>query len=272
VTPTLNIAALSRRTGVPADTIRKWEHRYGVLAPARTAGGQRRYSERDVTRVEWLKARLDEGFRIGEAAALLGPSGIVAESPSELCAQIVDAAERNDVPSLSSAVEQSLLLESVQTAFAEVLAPALIEIGERWQSGALSVAQEHLASAAVRSALQRLLADSRGSVRGVAVLACAPGERHEIGLLMLAVLLRADGWQVAYLGADTPVDDAVKLARDLGAQALCFSAGAGDAADNLERSLAKTELPEKLHLVVGGRGTPGPTADDLVVELRKLAA
>src|SRR3954452_22359067 len=76
--PTLNIAALARRTGVAPDTIRKWEHRYGVIRPERTAGGQRRYSERDVARVEWLKARLGEGYRIGEAAQLLGSADLEA--------------------------------------------------------------------------------------------------------------------------------------------------------------------------------------------------
>ena len=70
----------------------------------------------------------------------------------------------------------------------------------------------------MRAALQKLLADPRADVRGTAVLACAPGEQHEIGLLMLAVLLRADGWQVAYLGADTPSADAVALAERLGAR------------------------------------------------------
>ena len=67
---TLNIAALARRTGVPADTIRKWEQRYGVL---RSAADERRpapLSDEDVARVEWLKARLADGYRIGEAAAL----------------------------------------------------------------------------------------------------------------------------------------------------------------------------------------------------------
>ena len=68
----MNIAALSRRTGVAPDTLRKWEQRYAILRPTRTAGGQRRYSELDVERVEWLRARLAEGYRIGEAAALLG--------------------------------------------------------------------------------------------------------------------------------------------------------------------------------------------------------
>ena len=54
-------------------------------------------------------------------------------------------------------------------------------------------------------------------MRGSAVLACAPGEHHDIGLLMLAVMLRADGWRVEFLGADTPVDAAVAFAERIGA-------------------------------------------------------
>src|SRR3954469_4092727 len=183
MTPTLNIAALTRRTGVPPDTIRKWEQRYGVLTPERTSGGQRRYTERDVARVEWLRPRLAEGYRIGEAATLLGTSGVAGTTPDELRAELVEAAARSDVQALAAAVEQTLSLDDVAEAFAEVLAPALVEVGERWRSGELTVAQEHLATSAVSSSLQRLLADARGSVRGVAVLACAPGERHEIGLM-----------------------------------------------------------------------------------------
>src|SRR5919197_1237255 len=68
----LNISALARRTGIAADTLRKWEQRYGIIRPTRTTGGQRRYSERDVARVEWLRDRLAEGYRISAAAALLG--------------------------------------------------------------------------------------------------------------------------------------------------------------------------------------------------------
>ena len=70
----------------------------------------------------------------------------------------------------------------------------------------------------MRAAIHRLLADARADVRGIAVLACAPGEHHEIGLLMLAILLRADGWQVAYLGADTPMADAAALAERIAAR------------------------------------------------------
>ena len=270
--PTLNIAALHRRTGVSPDTIRKWEQRYGVLRPDRTAGGQRRYSEEDVARVKWLKARIEEGYRIGEAAALLGSAGIAAGTADELRAELVAATGRSDMPAVASAVEQSLLIAPVERAFADVLAPALIEVGEKWASGGLTVAQEHLASGAVRAALQRLLVDMRGNVRGLAVLACAPGERHEVGLLMLAVLLRADGWQVAYLGADVPVADAVGLAVRVDADALCFSATLGETAAALEHDLGSASGLGSTTVLVGGRATGRDDAAGAVAELRRRAA
>lgn len=264
----LNIAALTRRTGVHADTIRKWEQRYGILRPDRTPGGQRRYSESDVARVEWLKARLDEGYRIGEAAALLDRTAVSSTPTEELQRSFVDATGRGDGAALAEIVDQALTLSSLERSFRDVLAPALVDVGERWRAGRLSIAQEHLASGTVRAALERLLAVGRGSIRGAAVLTCAPGERHEIGLLMFAVLLRADGWQVSYLGADTPVADAAGLATGLGASLLGFSAGTRATVMRLRRELDGVRLPATLRVLVGGRGTRGLDAGSAVRALR----
>jgi MerR family transcriptional regulator, light-induced transcriptional regulator len=268
----LNIAALTRRTGVPADTIRKWEQRYGVLCPERTSGGQRRYTEIDVARVEWLKARIHEGYRIGEAAALLGSSAAAPESSAGLRTAFVEAARASDIDALGRLVEHTLALASLDEALTAVLAPALIDIGELWAAGELTVAQEHLASSAVRSALQRLLADARASVRGVAVLACAPGERHEIGLMMLAVLLRCDGWQVAFLGADTPLEDALGFATTIGATALCFSAATPEGARDVRGWIDDQRVPDTLEVTIGGRGTEIQDLSAAVDRLRALAA
>lgn len=267
--PSLNIAALTRRTGVPSDTIRKWEQRYGVLHPGRTAGGQRRYSEQDVARVLWLRERIAEGYRIGEAAELLGSSRGAPSGTEELRAAFADATSGSDPAGLSSTVAQALLLP-LDRAFDEVLAPALVDVGRQWHAGRLTVAQEHLASSAVGAGLQHLLADARASVRGTAVLACAPSERHEIGLMMLAVLLRADGWQVAYLGPDTPFADATDLALRLDATVLCFSASSRGVAAAVRRDVSAAALPRELTVLVGGRGTETGDARQAVVKLRRL--
>ena len=249
----LNIAAVAQRTGIGADTLRKWERRYGVLRPSRTAGGQRRYDERDVARVEWLRDRLSEGFRIGEAAALLETDHANAESSTAgLRDAVAAAAGETDTRLLAALVDQSFTLYDVATAVEEIVAPALRLIGDRWRDGAEHIAREHMLSEVVLARLRTLLGDRRPAVRGTAVLACAPGERHELGLLALAVLLQADGWLAVYLGADTPLDAAVTTAIRTDADLLCLSASDSAARAGLEAELADVELPEKLVVVTGG--------------------
>ncbi len=248
----LNIAALAKRTGIAPDTLRKWEQRYGILRPTRTEGGQRRYSEHDVDRVVWLKARLDEGYRIGEAADLLGVEALeTGTSPQQLARLVFEAAARSDAGAVNRLLDHAFALE-LGVACAEVVQPLLIAVGESWHAGQMTIAQEHLVTSAVRARLERKLAEVRAPVHGRAVLACAPGERHELGLLMLAVSLRADGWEVSYLGPDLPVAEPMTLARDIGAALLCYSVGTQEAAAALESGLSGSERPPGTQLLVGG--------------------
>ena len=137
----LNIAAVARRTGVGADTLRKWERRYGVLRPSRTAGGQRRYDERDVARVEWLRDRLADGFRIGEAAALLEAGDVdVAATPEALRAAIVEAIGETRLTHVPALVDQAFTLHDVETAVEDIVAPALRQVGDQWREGASRIA------------------------------------------------------------------------------------------------------------------------------------
>lgn len=249
---TLNISALARRTGVAPDTLRKWEQRYGILTPDRTSGGQRRYSERDVARVEWLRDRLAEGYRIGEAASILGGSATPSVDPADLPDRLLAAVEATDADTVAALLDHTFAVLPTERALLEVVNPVLYRVGEAWASGTLTVAQEHLVSAKVRARLESLLSGRHGGVRGTAVLACAPGERHDLGLLVLAVLLQADGWKIEYLGADTPVDQAVALAGAIEAQILCVSAARPDTADALVSGLEAVERSGAPRIVVGG--------------------
>jgi len=258
----LNIAALARRTGVAPDTLRKWEQRYAILQPTRTAGGQRRYSERDVARVEWLRERLDEGYRIGEAASLLGTVSVEpARSAYDQLRAILDSIDRGEAAEVGLRLDQAFALLGVDETLESILCPLLRTVGERWERGALTVAEEHLVSEAVRSRLGHLLGDAGGGVRGVAVLACAPGERHELGLMMAAIALRRDGWKVVYLGADTPLEDAFALAQRLAARVLGLSLAMPEHADALERQLARTPHPDGVSVVLGGAGASAALAE-----------
>lgn len=262
----LNIAAISRRTGIAPDTLRKWELRYGVLRPVRTAGGQRRYDETDVQRVEWLRDRISEGWRIGEAARMLdGSISVALEDPTELLDALVAASGDMDLVKLSAVLDQAFAVLPLEQALSDVVTPALYWTGEAWHRGDLSIAQEHAVSGKVRAHLDKLVSGGRGEIHGVAVLACAPGELHDIGLLMLAVVLRADGWRVEYLGADTPVDAAIALGETIGAEILCFSAARPEAVEALRDELGSEKHDTELTIVVGGAAMTAAIAKQLGV-------
>jgi MerR family transcriptional regulator, light-induced transcriptional regulator len=261
----LNIAALAQRTGVAPDTLRKWEQRYRILRPSRTAGGQRRYSERDVARVEWLLQRLGEGYRISEAATLLGDVNVApTRTPEDHLATIVDALD--DPTAVGILVDQAFALHGVDMTLDRILRPLLHEIGDRWERGEISAAEERVVSEAVRSRLGHLLADAGGGVRGVAVLACAPGEQHELGLMMLAIALRRDGWKIVYLGANTPIDQAVDLAKKHDARVLAISATVVQPPDVPEL--------EGVAVLVGGCAARAHTGslDEAVAAVQRFAA
>jgi PAS domain S-box-containing protein len=67
----LTLKAVSRRTGIPAATLRTWERRYGFLRPARSASGYRLYGEREVSQVLQAKRLLEQGVRIGAAMEMV---------------------------------------------------------------------------------------------------------------------------------------------------------------------------------------------------------
>lgn len=259
----LNIAAISRRTGVAPDTLRKWELRYGVLRPVRTAGRQRRYDEADVQRVEWLRDRIAEGWRIGEAARMLDGETSALDDPVGLGEALIAAIRDLDPTSVTAMLDQAFAVLPLEQALAEVITPALRWTGDAWHRGELSIAQEHAISAQVRAHLTKLVADSRSDVHGVAVLACGPGERHDLGLLMLAVALRADGWRVEYLGADTPADTAVAFAERINATMLCFSSAREESIDALREALGALEQTPAVPIVIGGAASGPEVAREL---------
>lgn len=206
----LRIGELARRTGTSPELLRAWERRYGLLQPVRTSGGFRLYSEADERRVVGMKEQLAEGLSAAEAARHLLADDRPAELPPDgaegAVAELLEALERYDEPDAQTLIDRLFAVFDEASVVTDVLFPVLREIGDRWRAGRLTVAQEHFASEVLRG---RLLGLARGWDRGLgprALLACPPGEQHDLGLLAFGLLLRREGWRIVFLGADTPFE------------------------------------------------------------------
>jgi DNA-binding transcriptional MerR regulator len=206
-TGALRIGEFARRVGVSPELLRAWERRYGLLQPIRSEGGFRLYTDDDAERVSRMKAALDEGLSAAEAArrtlAQARPTEALLDDERE---RLVAAAQAYDEAAVQAVLDRALAGFALETVLAELVLPALRQIGDEWERGTLEVGQEHFASNLVR---ERLLAFARLWGRGggpLAILACAPGERHDIGLIAFGLLLRTHGWRIVFLGADTPAD------------------------------------------------------------------
>jgi len=208
----LRIGALSRRVGVSPELLRAWEQRYGLLQPVRSAGGFRLYSTADEDRVRLMRRHLAAGVSAAQAARLAlteaAPDGGEEAQPGELArlsTELVAALDRLDEPGAHAALDRLLATFTLQTVLRDVVLPYLHELGERWEHGEASVAQEHFASNILRG---RLLGLARGWGEGAgprAVLACAPGELHDLPLIIFGLALAGRGWTITYLGPDTPI-------------------------------------------------------------------
>ena len=262
----LRIGELSRRSGVSPELLRAWERRYGLLQPTRSPGGLRLYSPDDLARVQAMRQHLAGGFAAAEAAALATTSHSGEEIAFPAAKDELAAALASFDDGDAHAVFDALLARlSLDTLLRDVIVPYLHELGERWERGDISIAQEHFASTLLRG---RLLGLARGWGRGigpVAVLACAPGEQHDLGLLAFGLALRARGWRIVYLGADTPITSVADAARSCSPAVVVVSAV--DARVFRRHAQELQQLARDTRLCLGG---PGAAKARLDAELLRL--
>jgi DNA-binding transcriptional MerR regulator len=222
--PLLRIGELSRRAGLSDHVLRAWESRYGLLQPVRSAGGFRLYSEADESRVRRMQAYLADGLSAAEAAraALADMTGtepgrpggphLAAPAGREPCAEIRRALDAFDEPAAQAELDRLIADLSVSAVLRDVVLPYLADLGERWERGTASVAAEHFASNVIRGRLGGL-GRGWGSGHGPrALLACPPGELHDMGLMAFGIVLNRTGWRIEYLGASTPVEELQRAA------------------------------------------------------------
>jgi MerR family transcriptional regulator, light-induced transcriptional regulator len=209
---TLRIGELSRRTGVTPELLRAWEQRYGLLRPSRSSGGFRLYSAEDERRVRTTTALIAQGVSAAEAASRAlqdGPVNTIgADEPlvAQLSRDLRSALDAFDGDRAHATFDRLLATLSVESLLHDVVLPYLRELGNRWERREITVAQEHFASNLLRGRLLGLARDWATGPGPAVVLACPPGEEHDLGLIIFGIAAARRGRRVVFLGADTPLD------------------------------------------------------------------
>ena len=266
------ISEAAERAGVSVDVLRAWERRYGVVTPQRTPSGYRLYDVATINRVRAMRHLVEEGWSPSAAATRIretpdddvieeaprrtaSPTGADAEADA-LIDRFVSAAAALDAASLTRVIDEMGSRASFEPVVEIHLFPALRALGAAWASGAVSVAAEHAASAAVARWLGSAFeaaAVSRPDVRPILV-GLPPGARHELGALAFATACRRAGLAVRYLGADLPAAEWAQAARDT--KATTAAIGVPTASDaGAARAVAKAlrRASPELHVAFGGR-------------------
>jgi DNA-binding transcriptional MerR regulator len=244
VTMKYSVKAAAIATGVSESSLRTWERRYGVPTPARSKSGRRQYDESDLALIRRIAALVNAGIPASEAADAIKREDAAAVAPEPkrqeehpLVHALVEASLAYDEPAITNLVQQAVRLGWPE-ALERVLFPALNRIGLFWGEGRISCATEHFTTEVIRRELaaeiakQGHAADDRGGV----LLACPEAERHDLGLLAAALLLRQQGLKIFYLGADVPAHDLLIAIEKTGVAAVCLSATTASGLASLGRT------------------------------------
>ncbi len=272
--PTYPIRAVAKLTGISVDTLRAWERRHAVVEPERDERG-RVYSEADVDRLTLLRRAVEGGHPIGRVAplgveelrALVGrPPTSPAATPGVAVAALADllgAVDRFDFEALRRELTRLAVVLTPRQLALEVALPLMRAVGEAWHEGKLSVGQEHLVTAEIRSlvgALARLREPPPGAPR--LLIATAEGEPHELGALVAALLASGAGAAPFYFGPGLPRAELVAAARRIHPRAVVLSMSGADARPQGPAAIVELAraLPAGTACWVGGAGAQAARA------------
>jgi MerR family transcriptional regulator, light-induced transcriptional regulator len=288
----LSIGAISRATGVPVETLRTWERRYGFPGAERTSTGHRRYSPATLQRLRLVVAAVQRGHRPSialvadepELHLLLGtpvtrlasnPASPSAEEPAEAAGFVaawVELIRRFDGRALERELRASIAALGAPRFLALRAAPLITEIGERWSDANVGVRHEHFASERLKEFLARHWQPLSDAATGPKAICATPeGEQHTLGLQMVAFTLALANVRVVYLGADLPATEIAQAAVQHAARAVVLSAALGlrHSAANATCDALRAALGPEFPIVVGGRGFSDPPSH--VTHLANLA-
>ena len=267
------IRVVAQRTGLSTPVLRAWERRYGVVAPHRSDGGQRLYSDADIRRLQLLATAVDGGRSIGLVAELelpqlealidedretpVHPMGDFVAPDVERVKIALDHIEQMRTDDLEQFMMRCAVELRPHELVEGLMVPLLQEIGRGWQAGRLGPSTEHIASVAIRRFLEWMSSTNQKDATAPLALTGTPaGQRHEFGALLAGVVAAYEGWRVRFLGPDLPAAEIARAADKLGARMVALSAVHPrlDATGVQEVVEIRRRLPPSVKVVIGGAG------------------
>jgi len=271
VAPRHTIGVVSRVTGLPLDTLRMWERRYGFPRPARDHQGVRYFTETEIEHLRVAATATRLGYRPGdvlsrsldELRALLAEvtetsrHSASSESLAENVGLLLTALQNLELEKLVSELQRLSTLHGVRGFISGVVSPLLDRVGQSWERGELDIYHERLLSRIIERELGRLTATASRSGGPRAVLGTLPQENHQLPADLFGLSLASAGVAVHNLGTNVSVDQFLRAARALQACVVAISATLSATAIRLRDLLSELALkmPEDAHLWVSGRAT-----------------
>lgn len=268
------MAVVCRRTGLKPDLLRAWERRYGIVRPGRSQTGRRLYTDGDIERLLLLKRAVDGGRPIGhlvrldrrqleelitadDGARLRGPGPEevthhrAGDGTLDACLAAIQAF---DTSRFAYELERASHELGRRQLIDRLVAPLLRSLGEQWQQGIIGPAQEHAATAVLRTFLGHLPVPPRSGMVPRLVATTPAGELHELGALLAAATAAGEGWAVLYLGPNLPAEEIAAAAEAVDARAILVST-VQDGGTVMSRELERltTLAGVRRTVIVGGR-------------------
>ncbi len=275
------IKFVSKRTGLSQHVIRAWEKRYGVLTPERTATNRRLYSTEDMEKLRLLGRLVQTGYSIGQVANLAIPklrelegsqassstppnespipSMPLVQSSATYVSEALLNIQQMDVEGLEATLNRALATLGSMEVIENLLTPLLYEIGTHWQEGQLRIAHEHLASAAIRTFLGRVLESILIPATSPTLIITTPiGQMHELGALMVSVVAASEGWRIRYLGVNLPAAEIAGAVHQTQANVVALSIVHPPDDGRLPQELVSLRryVGDKVVILVGGKDAP----------------
>lgn len=255
------ISVVAEATGVPTVTLRAWERRYGFLVPHRTPKGHRLFSVEHIGLIRRVTALLDSGIPVSRVGDLLKLENLQPATASEgdnwdrIRSQMLDAINDFDEMRLDQLYNDSLANFPISMVTDELIIPLLRRVGTNWEHGVKGVAEEHFFSLYIRNKLGSRWHHSPPMLSGRRIVAaCMPGDRHEYGLLLFALVARSRGFDLVLLGADMPLEEIAKVVDRTRAAGVVISTTLEPGWQIIERDLRKLAEQVPCPVFVGGSG------------------